>query len=445
MNKILVQRISIVSLATLLTVPVIGDSMVPEKATVQDIQSLLYYLDRAFPESPTLALPYIRALADSDYPEKLAVLRTYYDIAAGFPDKMKRFIDPQVRALREQGLSGVLDILEANIRLVEAEQQTREVARRIYVEMVNDERRSLAYRAEALRRLEDDPPKELAKSLPNFLPDWEETLSGRRYHWKVHPSILARVLHIMRKVCGKEVVPLLDNWLRGFAPSNGVERVIHMTAVDVYWDLRLAGVPVQEQIKIATDELLDEKGFCLTPAVAFVKIGKPSVPTLIELLYIPENRINGSAEWALAKIKDERAIEHLARVMDDPTINPTPIFKCHTIWAIGQIGGTKAAVVLKQLLKRQNEHPFVISEALKGLGNIGDQSAEELILPFLEHTERFIRYSASNALKTCGTQKAVPFLLRRFEVEPVHTVKIAIADALKALGVSVDVEPVPPE
>jgi HEAT repeat protein len=176
------------------------------------------------------------------------------------------------------------------------------------------------------------------------------------------------------------------------------------------------------------------------PREAFIKIGRDAVPTLIKLLYIPDSRINGSAEWALAKIKDERAIEHLARIIDDIVINPAPISRATTVWAIGEIGGKKAAEVLKQLLKRKDEHPSVIGEALEGLGKIGDTSAEDLILPLLSHSNKKIRYHAANALKTCGTQKSVPFLLQCFETETNHAVKVAIAHALKALGISVEVK-----
>lgn len=428
----------------LFLLPVNADFILPEKARVKDMQSLLFYLDRAFSENPILALPYIRALADSDYPEKLVVLQTYYDLATGFSNsKLGLFADPQIRAQTKQELNIILDILEVNIRLVEAEQQPPEVARRIYIEMVNDESRSLFYRAEPLRRLEDEPPREIAKSLLAFLPDWEEKPGGRQYQWKVHPAITIRAVRMMKKVCGKEIVPLLDNWLREFQATNSIWAELRDVLVDTYWDLRFAGLSVEEKIKIAIDELFQWKGHGLMPREAFIKIGKDAVPTLISLLYVPNTRVSGSADWALARIKDERAIDHLIKILDDPVLSPTVMIRVGRIRAIAQIGGSKAILILKQLLKRINEHPFVISEALNGLGLIGNKSVEKDILPFLTHPEKIVRYSAANALKTCGTQKAVPFLLQCFETETDHAVKVAIAHALKALGISVEVKPMP--
>lgn len=440
------KSISIILFVTLLNMSVRADIIVPERANIKDVQQLLYYLDRTIhSETPGVSAPLIRALADSNYPNKLAVLQTYRDFVQGLLENPKPNGNSHLRKLIEQQLSGLLEIIEANIHLVEAEQNPPEVARRIYIEMVNDEGKSLGYRAEALRRLENDPPEEIAKSLPTFLPDWEETLGGRQYRFKVHPAITIRAVRMMKKVCGKEILPLLDNWLREFQATGSVWADLQDALVDVYWDLRLKGLSVEEKIKIATEELFQWKGHGLMPREAFIKIGKPAVPILIKLLYIPDRRINGSAEWALAKIKDERAIEHLARVMDDPTINPTPLSKSATVWAIGEIGGSKAAAVLKQLLQRKDEHPFVIQEALDGLGKIKDTSAEELILPFLEHEDKNVRYCAANALKTCGTKRAVPFLLKRFEVEPNYMAKVAISHALEALGISVEIKPVPLE
>jgi hypothetical protein len=434
-------RLSLILFITLFNLPVTADILVPEKADTKNVQQLLYYLDRAInSETPSVGIPYIRALADSDYPNKLAVLYTYYDFVKELLENSKSYKNSQSQQLIKSQLLGLLDIIRANIHLVEAEQKYSEIARKVYIEMVNNEQESIGYRAEALRRLEDNPPKEIAKSLPIFLPDWEEKPGGRQYKWKVHPAITIRAVRMMKKVCGKEIVPLLDNWLREFQATNSIWAELRDTLVDVYWELRLAGLSVEEKITIAVEELFKWKGHGLMPREAFIKIGRDAVPTLIKLLYIPDSRINGSAEWALAKIKDERAIEHLARIIDDIVINPAPIFRATTVWAIGEIGGKKAAEVLKQLLKRKDEHPSVIGEALEGLGKIGDTSAEDLILPLLSHSNKKIRYHAANALKTCGTQKSVPFLLQCFEIETNHAVKVAIAHALKALGISVEVK-----
>lgn len=441
MRNFIVWGFMIILLTTSLTAPARADIIIPEKRS--GVHGLEYLLSR----TPTLGIPYIRGVADSKFPNKLVVLQHYYDLAKDLLENPEqdielRSMNVRSRQVWERALRRALDILEANILLVKAEQQPPDVARRIYIAMVNDEQQSLEYRAEALRRLEDDPPKEIAQTLPVFLPGWEQTPSGRRYWWKVHPEITLRAVRMMKKVCGKEILPILDDWLRDFQRPDipfamSVGGILHDALVDLYWDLRLAGLSVEEKIKIAIDELLKWKGHGLVPREAFVKIGKPAVPHLIKLLYIPDRRINGSAEWALGKIRDERAIEHLARLMDDPIYNPTPLSRSITVETIGEIGGTKAAAILRQVLKRQNEHPYVLQGALNGLGKIGDTSAEGLILPFLEHPDENVRWCAANALKTCGTQKAVPFLLKRLEVETVPSIRSAIIQALKALGVQV--------
>ncbi|MDW8028189.1 MAG: HEAT repeat domain-containing protein [Armatimonadota bacterium] len=440
MRKIMICGCMIALLTVFLVNPTKADLIMPEKAFS------LSQLDSRLSDFPASAIPYIRGLADSKHPNKLTILKHYYELALELLKNPKmdinlRGMNPQNLESWKRQMMAALEIFEANIRIVEAEMQPQEIARKIYIEMVNDESKSIRYRAEALRRLEDDPPKEVAESLPIFLPTWKEVKAGRLYMWKVHPETTLRAVRMMKKVCGKDILPLLDDWLRNFQTPNlplmSWSVKLHDALVDLYWDLRFSGLTVEEQIKIATEELFEWKGHGLMPREAFIKIGKPALPTLIELLYIPDNRINGSAEYALAKIKDERAVEHLERIIDDPIINPTPTSKSHTIWAIGEIGGPKAVIVLKQLLKRKGEHPFVIQETLNSLGKIGDTSSEELILPFLEHTDGNVRYCAAKALKTCGTQKAVSFLLKRFEVETEPGVRVAIIQALKALGVQV--------
>lgn len=60
---------------TLFNLPVTADILVPEKADTKNVQQLLYYLDRAInSETPSVAIPYIRALADSDYPDRKSVV-----------------------------------------------------------------------------------------------------------------------------------------------------------------------------------------------------------------------------------------------------------------------------------------------------------------------------------------------------------------------------------
>jgi HEAT repeat protein len=101
-----------------------------------------------------------------------------------------------------------------------------------------------------------------------------------------------------------------------------------------------------------------------------------------------------SAVLALGRLRDERAIPHLVKLLDDLDGST----KSNTILALGWIGSPKAVEPLIARLEDGTDK-MQVAEAL---GNIGDPRAIEPLLSILDSSNYDTRYRINEALKQLG-------------------------------------------
>ncbi|MCS7254966.1 MAG: hypothetical protein NZ781_13210, partial [Armatimonadetes bacterium] len=126
MRKIMICGCMIALLTVFLVNPTKADLIMPEKAFS------LSQLDSRLSDFPASAIPYIRGLADSKHPNKLTILKHYYELALELLKNPKmdinlRGMNPQNLESWKRQMMAALEIFEANIRIVEAEMQPQEI------------------------------------------------------------------------------------------------------------------------------------------------------------------------------------------------------------------------------------------------------------------------------------------------------------------------------
>ncbi len=100
--------------------------------------------------------------------------------------------------------------------------------------------------------------------------------------------------------------------------------------------------------------------------------------------------------------------------------------------ALATIGGPVAVRVSQGLLGRAE--PELVQAALGCVGQHGDATALEWVLPLVSHDHWSVRAEAISTLAERGMGKAVPSILRRLEIEQDDFVRDAILRALSRLG-----------
>jgi len=104
----------------------------------------------------------------------------------------------------------------------------------------------------------------------------------------------------------------------------------------------------------------------MSSAEALVKIGKPSVKPLIELLNLSIDTIAVYlAIESLGKLKDKRATQPLLKKLEDEDW----AVRAFTVEALGKIGDKKGIKAIRNLKKRET-HPFVSKKTEEVLGKI---------------------------------------------------------------------------
>jgi HEAT repeat protein len=129
-----------------------------------------------------------------------------------------------------------------------------------------------------------------------------------------------------------------------------------------------------------------------------------AVEPLIDHLLSTHNRwMQWGAIWALADIEDRRAIEPLWEVfhkthddlgMQYNVLNALSLFKDERIFS-----------TLASLLR--NKHRVLRQIAIRGLGNLGDDRAVELLFPFLTYPDEKIKFSRITLSGSEGSE-AIP-------------------------------------
>lgn len=154
---------------------------------------------------------------------------------------------------------------------------------------------------------------------------------------------------------------------------------------------------------------------------------KNAVPLLIELLAdtIPLVRLN--AALALAKIKDETALPHLAQRAEKEPQDEVRMAMVRALADFGQ-GGIAPLIELTNSL-----NPLVRKAACQGLGRIGGHQAVEPLIRHLDDPDFNVRRAAIIALRRIGDPRGLEAIARRVQ-SPDPATEEAAAEALSGRG-----------
>lgn len=123
---------------------------------------------------------------------------------------------------------------------------------------------------------------------------------------------------------------------------------------------------------------------------------KEAVPEMISLLNSDSAEIRPDLTEALGKIGDRAAVNSLIARLNDDNLR----VREKAIEALGKIADKRAVPALVAILEqkdKKSESEVLI--AIWALGNIGDKSAETILNSLLGDNNKYVRYSATQALK----------------------------------------------
>ena len=134
------------------------------------------------------------------------------------------------------------------------------------------------------------------------------------------------------------------------------------------------------------------------------RVGDARVAALIwQLLETDDLNVKGRAAEALGKIGDTRAVELLIQALKFKSGYDVFVQR-EVANALGGIGDTRAVEPLIQALEAKDDsyRAYVEHEAIEALGKIGDARAVEPLVRILNHSSRYIREDAAEALEKLG-------------------------------------------
>ena len=167
------------------------------------------------------------------------------------------------------------------------------------------------------------------------------------------------------------------------------------------------------------------------------EFGDPqAVPLLIATLQDESTRIRTAVLGALRKLRDERAIEPVARLA---TADPDGRIRTEAVAALVGIGFFPAAVKTALLQALHDEQPDVRVEAARGLGKIPDDDVVDALLSKLPDDSFGVRRNVLNALYTIG-KRIAPKVTALLETTPE---KVSKGSALILSGVLLIQESIP--
>ncbi len=136
----------------------------------------------------------------------------------------------------------------------------------------------------------------------------------------------------------------------------------------------------------------------------FVELKSEAFDTLIKALQNEDEMVRRQALVALGKIKDDRAIEHIVKLLNDPD----PGVKFYIPISLESIGGEKIIEPLHLALR--DEMSQMRMAAADIIGRLKDQSAIPLLIERLADDNVYVKSSATEALMKIGTP-AIPSLI----------------------------------
>lgn len=116
----------------------------------------------------------------------------------------------------------------------------------------------------------------------------------------------------------------------------------------------------------------------------------------------PDDEVRRSAAKALARMKPEEAIEHLAKALKDPSLG----VRLDAGYALGRIGAPAVDVLVKA---RYDEDSRIRDSAVAALGNIGGDSVRDELISVLrdENEESTVKLTAIQALYKIGDSESI--------------------------------------
>ena len=136
-----------------------------------------------------------------------------------------------------------------------------------------------------------------------------------------------------------------------------------------------------------------------------IRIGKKSVPSILELLSDSDENIRKIALDVLKNISTPEAEEHLIRLLFDDDINVA----IGAAESLGKCGTQKSVPYLRQCLDKE---PWLKCAVIKSLGQIKDESALEAILDISLDEEKVVLFSTVQAIQQIGSIKGLDYLIQ---------------------------------
>jgi HEAT repeat protein len=139
-----------------------------------------------------------------------------------------------------------------------------------------------------------------------------------------------------------------------------------------------------------------------------LKIGKPAIPVLIELLKDDNSTIRSEAVKALVMLGTHALPALFSAIKDEDSKVCESVVE-----ALGKIRHYFAVPFLIKVLK--DGDPYVRKSAAEALGNIGHESAVPALIEALEDSEESVRLDAALALGYVGDVRAAQPLIEKLE------------------------------
>lgn len=167
--------------------------------------------------------------------------------------------------------------------------------------------------------------------------------------------------------------------------------------------------------------------FSLRVMDALLQLGPGIVPSLIEFSEKNDTGICLNAVIALGKLKDNRALQTLSRLVQSPSMT----IRCHAVEALGEIGDEKATRFLAGALS--DEKAAVRVNACSALAKLKDSNAGHDLMQCLNDEDHDVIAEAARALGDCQCKESSKYLVKLLDHED-KKVLLAACEALGKLG-----------
>jgi HEAT repeat protein len=174
-------------------------------------------------------------------------------------------------------------------------------------------------------------------------------------------------------------------------------------------------------------------------------IARDILTPLLNALRADDATVVTNAVFALGVLADPRTpVDPLARIIEDPQQPPSS--RIGAAWSLLNIQEAlhqpqQVQPVWMRLLAdpKTNTDPWILIQALRGLGRLRDPALAPVAEPFLQHPTPLVREAAAVALGFLGNRDSHRALLARLSAEETNAnVRLAVRKALQALAGQVD-------